>query len=93
VKCLRDDCACACHVDPATHVPCCPGCRLPLIATSTPFPGHGACPNGMYCRERGRSFPPDLWLWLHRDMFDPRDLPPANGWKPVPIPDDLTEGR
>lgn len=86
MKCLRDVCGCWSHIDPDTHVPCCPYCRIPLIA-------EGACPNGRYCPTGGTPVPLPEWVWLPRDVFHGDDLPPANGWRPVTIPPELTEGR
>jgi len=85
---------CHCHVNPYDHVPCCPVHHRPLRAAEA---GYGQC---SWAREqpvrhlggvrrltnRCTVFGPTEWLWLPRERFDARDLPPLNGETPPRLP-------
>lgn len=84
MRCDNPDCQCLSHVDPSTHVPCCPIHRIPLIRSGDAS-DIGECPLGRKCGSRGRAFTHDTWTWVPKDNFHGSDLPPANGWLPLEI--------
>lgn len=74
-------CRCLCHVSPATHVPCCPFHRMPLVS-SVREPGKGFC-RSCEAAEVHAHITPDQWAWIHRDVFSGWDVPPWNGYHPM----------
>lgn len=89
MKCHNDMCRCACHISTETHVPVCPQHCTPL-EPSWREPGHGYCGD---CRRAGvhAHHAPRWWGWLHRDVFNESDLPPHNGMRSLPVPDNIDE--
>lgn len=88
MRCSNPNCGCPTHVDPATHIPCCPFHAIPLIQYGD-LGDLAACPKGRDCPTRGGHIDHERWYWAPRDNFHGHDLPPANGWLPIEIPEEL----